>query len=293
MQYHGTVFSQFFLLFSKFYYSRIYIESHFVTFNLAPSKIAFNLDHWMCLNLYKKCSMELHCTVTHYNFFFYDFSLFSVNFNFLLFFLSLFLSLYDISRLSLLSFSLSLYCRFYFSFKDFTKVCRASQNFNSTLFYHPKKSLYHYTISFYNISNIPNFYLPILLIKIIYLHNKIIYPKIQIKTKTQITTCYHHHHEQPSTHHRSQIHQQPQHWSNSSPIQTHQPNKPSAPIKKTHHDTKNLATAPQNPPQHQTNLATAPRKKTQPPPSKPTTTPVSNHKEKPTKKPPSILLLLI
>ena len=75
----------------------------------------------------------------------------------------------------------------------------ASRNFNFTLFYHLKKPLYHYTIPFYNTSSIPNFYFSILLIKIIYLHNKIIYPKIQLKTKTQITTYYHHHHEQPST----------------------------------------------------------------------------------------------
>ena len=46
-----------------------------------------------------------------------------------------------------------------------------------------------YIISFYNISNILNFYFSILLIKIIYLHNKIIYFKTQIKTKTQI--CNH------------------------------------------------------------------------------------------------------
>ena len=54
----------------------------------------------------------------------------------------------------------------------------ASYNSNSTLFYHFKKPLYHYTILFYNTSSIPNFYFPTLLIKIIYLHNKIIYPKI-------------------------------------------------------------------------------------------------------------------
>ena len=54
----------------------------------------------------------------------------------------------------------------------------ALENSNSTLFYHSKKSLYHYTIPFYNTSSIPNFYFSILLIKIIYLHNKIIYPKI-------------------------------------------------------------------------------------------------------------------
>ena len=46
-----------------------------------------------------------------------------------------------------------------------------------------------YTIPFYNTFNIPNFYFSILLIKIIYLHNKIIYIKTQIKTKTQI--CNH------------------------------------------------------------------------------------------------------
>ena len=109
----------------------------------------------------------------------------------------------------------------------------ASRNFNFTLFYHLKKPLYHYTIPFYNTSSIPNFYFSILLIKIIYLHNKIIYPKIQLKTKTQITTYYHHHHEQPSTY---------------QPIIDPKPINPStttAPIKntqpqhqKTHHDTK-------------------------------------------------------
>ena len=46
-----------------------------------------------------------------------------------------------------------------------------------------------YTIPFYNTFSIPNFYFSILLIKIIYLHNKIIYIKTQIKTKTQI--CNH------------------------------------------------------------------------------------------------------
>ena len=60
----------------------------------------------------------------------------------------------------------------------------ASHNSNFTLFYHSKMPLYHYTIPFYNTSSIPNFYFPILLIKIIYLHykiifirNKIIYPQ--------------------------------------------------------------------------------------------------------------------
>ena len=51
-------------------------------------------------------------------------------------------------------------------------------NSNSILFYHSKKSLYYYTIQFYNIYSILNFYFPILLIKIIYLHNKIIFPPI-------------------------------------------------------------------------------------------------------------------
>ena len=32
------------------------------------------------------------------------------------------------------------------------------ENSNSTLFYHSKKSLYHYTIPFYNISSIPKLY---------------------------------------------------------------------------------------------------------------------------------------
>ena len=38
-----------------------------------------------------------------------------------------------------------------------------------------KSYFINYTISFYNTSSIPNFYFPILLIKIIYLHNKIIF----------------------------------------------------------------------------------------------------------------------
>ena len=62
---------------------------------------------------------------------------------------------------------------------------------------HFKKSLYqlYYTILQY--SQYPNFYFTIRYIKIIFLHNKIIYLKTQIKTKTQITsatTCYHYHH---------------------------------------------------------------------------------------------------
>ena len=39
-----------------------------------------------------------------------------------------------------------------------------------------QKPLYHSTMSFYNNSSIPNFYFPILLIKIIYLHNKFFFP---------------------------------------------------------------------------------------------------------------------
>ena len=61
----------------------------------------------------------------------------------------------------------------------------ASRYSNSTLFYHLEKSLYLYTIQFYNTSSIVNFYFTIQHIKIIFLHNKIIYPKTQIKTKTQ------------------------------------------------------------------------------------------------------------
>ena len=66
-----------------------------------------------------------------------------------------------------------------FSMPD-TSALRAStsHNSNSTLFYHSKKPLYHYTIPFYNTSNFSNFYFPTLLIKIIYLRNKIIYCKI-------------------------------------------------------------------------------------------------------------------
>ena len=88
------------------------------------------------------------------------------------------------------------------TFNIVTNWASASQNFNSILFYHPKKPLYHYTIQFYNTSNIPNFYFTIQHIKIIFLCNKIIYPKTQIKSKTQITSttcchrCYHHHHEE-------------------------------------------------------------------------------------------------
>ena len=58
----------------------------------------------------------------------------------------------------------------------------------------------------------PNFYFTIQHIKIIFLRNKIIYPKTQIKTKTQITsttTYYHHHdeeHTQTETHGNPQLH---------------------------------------------------------------------------------------
>ena len=47
----------------------------------------------------------------------------------------------------------------------------------------------------------PNFYFTIQHIKIIFLRNKIIYPKTQIKTKTQITstTTYYHHHDEEHT----------------------------------------------------------------------------------------------
>ena len=47
----------------------------------------------------------------------------------------------------------------------------------SILFYYPKNYFINYIISFYNIFSISNFYFPILLIKIIYLHNKIIFPQ--------------------------------------------------------------------------------------------------------------------
>ena len=78
------------------------------------------------------------------------------------------------------------HCRY--NLQNVWQICKtprasASRNYNSTLFYHPKKLLYHYIIPFYNTTNIPKFYFPILLLKIIYLHNKIIYPKTQIKKK--------------------------------------------------------------------------------------------------------------
>ena len=151
------------------------------------------------------------------------------------------------------------HCRY--NLQNVWQICKTlrastSRNYNSTIFYHLKKLLYHYTIPFYNTSSISKFYFPILFLKIIY-------PKTQIKTKTQITTCYHHDHEQPSTHRpinpspipNPSTHQQPQHRSNPSPIQTHQPNKPIST------DQKNLATTPKKPTMnnHQ--------------PSKPTTTP--------------------
>ena len=136
----------------------------------------------------------------------------------------------------------------------------ASRNSNFTLFYYPKKPFYYYTIPFYNTSNIPNFYFSILLIKIIYLHNKIIYPKTQIKTKTQITTCYHHHHEQPSTY---------------QPIIDPKPINPStttAPIKKTQPQHQ------KNPPRHQGKKPN--HHQANPPQHRPTTTkknPQKNH----------------
>ena len=105
------------------------------------------------------------------------------------------------------------------TFNIVTNWASASQNFNSILFYHLKKLLYHYTIQFYNTSNIPNIYFTIQHIKIIFLCNKIIYLKTQIKTKTQITliTCCHRHrhnhheeHTQTETYGHTTTPQQPQ-----------------------------------------------------------------------------------
>ena len=88
------------------------------------------------------------------------------------------------------------------------KLLRAFAAGNTILSYFTISKIYfiNYTISFYNTSNIPTFIFPILLIKIIYLLNKIIYPKIQIKKKnpkpkTQIisATTHHHHHQQVHT----------------------------------------------------------------------------------------------
>ena len=65
------------------------------------------------------------------------------------------------------------------------KLLRAFVSGNTILSYFTISKSYfiNYTIPFYNTSNIPTFIFPILLIKIIYLPNKIIYPKTQIKKK--------------------------------------------------------------------------------------------------------------
>ena len=57
------------------------------------------------------------------------------------------------------------------------RILRASPSgfYISSYFIIPKSYFINYTIPFYNTSSIPNFYFPILLIKIIYLHNKIIF----------------------------------------------------------------------------------------------------------------------
>ena len=65
------------------------------------------------------------------------------------------------------------------------KLLRAFVSGNTILSYFTISKSYfiNYTIPFYNTSNIPTFIFPILLVKIIYLPNKIIYPKTQIKKK--------------------------------------------------------------------------------------------------------------
>lgn len=80
----------------------------------------------------------------------------------------------------------------------------ALENSNFTLFYNFKKSLYHYTIPFYNTSSIPNFYFPLLLIKIIYtksnnLHsNHRLHRDQSLQPKTLIArTSLSHHHRDP------------------------------------------------------------------------------------------------
>ena len=52
------------------------------------------------------------------------------------------------------------------------------KKFYFILFYHFKKSLYQLYKTILQYIQHPNFYFPILLIKIIFLHNKIIYPTI-------------------------------------------------------------------------------------------------------------------
>ena len=137
------------------------------------------------------------------------------------------------------------HCRY--NLQNVWQICKTfrastSRNYNSTIFYHLKKLLYHYTIPFYNTSSISKFYFPILFLKIIY-------PKTQIKTKTQITTCYHHDHEQPSTHQPITDPKPINPSTTTAPIkpitnpnpstqQTHQhrSKKPSHDTKKTHHE---------------------------------------------------------
>ena len=97
----------------------------------------------------------------------------------------------------------------------------SSWNSNSTLFYYlKKKPFYHYTILFYNIFSIPNIYFTIQHIKIIFLCNKIIYHKTQIKTKTQITLitcCHRHRHNHHEEHTQTETHGYHHHHGNPPP----------------------------------------------------------------------------
>ena len=66
---------------------------------------------------------------------------------------------------------------------DSNNIGRASTSENSILFYFTisKSHFIIYTILFYNTSNIPKFYFTIQYVKIIFLRNKIIYPKPKSK----------------------------------------------------------------------------------------------------------------
>ena len=74
------------------------------------------------------------------------------------------------------------------SFSSLHKSIHISK-FYLIIFYHLKKLFYQLYHTILQYSQHSNFYFTIQHIKIIFLHNKIIYPKTQIKTKTQNPMC--------------------------------------------------------------------------------------------------------
>ena len=107
-------------------------------------------------------------------------------------------------------FFVSMACRFWaIKVRKWTQPTKSSWvaksihiwEFYNILFYHFKKSLYQLYNMILQYSQHPNFYFTIQHIKIIFIRNKIIYSKTQIKTKTQITsaTTYYHHHDEEHT----------------------------------------------------------------------------------------------